>query len=340
MSQGRKILYFVGAGGARAVGAYVPAQGGGRIPIPTQAEFWSVFLRLCRSQKARADIESFLFRYFLGYRRIPARTKAGDRRKLLARLDVEEVFTFLSERSKAPSSSPQLKSYAEGLWDALVEQVGVVFSRFEPNGRTRRLVRTFHTKHVKARDAIVSFNYDTVFERSLPGRVAWAYAGVEDCTKKLRIFKPHGSINWGRHNGQVRRVNSPSSPIVVAPTHLKFVETTTGQQQAAGYLNGAPEIRTVWEEMEREMKAARMLVFIGYSFPVADLYFSSVLRSILADRDGAPRVVLVNPDAVSLAARLQSRFPIASIVKYFDFGQFIDAGRAGVERAADNEQAA
>ena len=84
MSQGRKILYFVGAGAPRAAGAYVSAQGGGRIPIPTQAEFWSVFLRLCRSKTARANIERFLFRYFLGYRRVPARTKANDRRKLLA----------------------------------------------------------------------------------------------------------------------------------------------------------------------------------------------------------------------------------------------------------------
>lgn len=192
---------------------------------------------------------------------------------------------------------------------------------------------------MRSRDAIVSFNYDTVFERSLPGRVDWAYAGLEDCTRKLRVFKPHGSINWGRRNGGITRTNSPSSPVVVAPTHLKFVETTAPRQRVSGYLDDAPEVRSVWEEMEHEMKAAKMLVFIGYSFPVADLYFSSVLRSVLADRDGAPSVVVVNPDAVSISARLQSRFPISNIVKYFDFEQFIQAGRSGVERAANNEQA-
>src|SRR5439155_19061795 len=79
VSQGRKILYFLGAGASRAAGAYVPAQGGGRIPIPTQGEFWNVFLRLCQSATARAEIESFLFRYFLGYRRVPTRISAGDR---------------------------------------------------------------------------------------------------------------------------------------------------------------------------------------------------------------------------------------------------------------------
>ena len=50
-----------------------------------------------------------------------------------------------------------------------------------------------------------------------------------------------------------------------------------------------------------------VLVFIGYSFPVADLYFSSILRSVLAIRDGAPGIVLVNPDAVALARRLGAR---------------------------------
>jgi hypothetical protein len=92
--------------------------------------------------------------------------------------------------------------------------------------------------------------------------------------------------------------------------------------------------------MEREMKNAQLLVFIGYSFPVADLYCSSVLRSVLADRASAPDVVLVNPDAMSIASRLKGRFSLPYVVKYFDFGQFIDAGRNGVQRAVEAEQAA
>jgi hypothetical protein len=63
--------------------------------------------------------------------------------------------------------------------------------------------------------------------------------------------------------------------------------------------------------MEREMREAKALVFIGYSFPVADLYFSSILRSVLADRDGAPAVAIVNPDAVAIGDRLRERFALA-----------------------------
>jgi hypothetical protein len=340
VSSGRKVLYFVGAGVPKAAGAFVAVEGGGEIPIPTQAEFWPVFLRLCRSNLARTQIESFLFRYFVGYRRPPYRIKPPERRKLLATVDVEEVFTFLSERTKAPSSSSQLKVYAQRIWDTLVQQVAAVFSRFEPNRQTRQTIQAFHRRHVRSFDALVSFNYDTVLEESLAGKVQWAYHGLEDATDRLSVLKPHGSINWDLVDGKVVRRTQPSKPVVVAPTHLKFVQTSAQGSGSSGYLDQAAEIRTVWEEMEREMRAAKVLVFIGYSFPVADLYFSSVLRSVLADRDGAPDVVIVNPDAVSIAARLQARFSIPRIVKYFDLGQFIDAGRQGVKRAVDAWRAA
>jgi hypothetical protein len=336
MAAGRKILYIIGAGAPRAVGAYVQVQGGKRISIPTQAEFWDAFFRLSGTSKASKEIESFLFRYFLGYSRVPARATPADRRKMLAPIDVEEVFTFVSERSKAPSSSVQLKRYADAVWLALVSQIGRVFSRFEPNQQTRGHVRRFYEKHFKSRDAIVSFNYDTVFERSLPAAASWAYAGLEDTTRQVRILKPHGSINWERTGNIVVPVQSTDTPVIVAPTHLKFIQTVGDGQDVNGYLDTAEEVKRVWEEMESEMRAARILVFIGYSFPIADLYFSSVLRTALSGRDTPPAIVLVNPDAVSIAQRLSDRFPISRIVKYFDLGQFIDAGRGGLQRAVDD----
>jgi hypothetical protein len=60
------------------------------------------------------------------------------------------------------------------------------------------------------------------------------------------------------------------------------------------------------------------------------LYFSSILRSVLADRSSAPGIVLVNPDAVALAARLEARFAIPRIIKYFDLTQFVQSSRKKV----------
>ena len=80
------------------------------------------------------------------------------------------------------------------------------------------------------------------------------------------------------------------------------------------------------------MRAARALIFIGYSFPPADLYFSSVLRSVLAARSTNPDVVVVNPDAIAISQRLKQRFALDKIVKYFDLAQFSAVSRIDVIR--------
>ena len=69
MAAGRKVVYFLGAGASVAAGAYARLQGRGRLPIPTRKDFWAAFFRLTTKTKGRDRIESFLFRYFLGYSR-------------------------------------------------------------------------------------------------------------------------------------------------------------------------------------------------------------------------------------------------------------------------------
>ncbi|MBX3662632.1 MAG: SIR2 family protein [Burkholderiales bacterium] len=328
--QQRKIVFFLGAGASVGAGAYALGQGGGRCNIPTQESFWDVFLRFCSSTNNRKDIQSFLFRYFLGYERVPARLGAMERRQMLQHIDVEEVFTFLSERARAPSTSPALRGYAARIWLALVDEVGNVFRNFEPNVKTRSIYRKFVDQMVRSRDTVVSFNYDTVFEGSLRANYEWHYEGIDEKTKSVGIIKPHGSVNW-EDGDPVKIKESPDRPLIVAPTHLKFVEISASEGDSSpGYLNHSKPMRNVWAAMEREMREARALVFIGYSFPIADLYFSSVLRSVLADRDGAPGVVIVNPDAVAIKGRLQGRFAIDRIGMYFDIQNFVRDSRGQV----------
>lgn len=348
--QGRKILFILGAGASLGAGAFAQVQGTGRIPIPTQATFWPTFLRFCAKKINRKAIESFLFRYFLGYGKAPSRLKPAKRWARLSGVDVEEVFTFVSERVRAPATSPQLRTYAEGVWDALVTEMSVVFSRFRPNASTRNTFRNLLDQHVKSRDAVVSFNYDTIFEDSLPGNYSWYYQGITDRRGALPILKPHGSVNWAvpeDEQGKIKVVPQPERSVIVAPTHLKFVQTITSPTPAAvtnpdssGYLDQSPQVQEVWAEMEIQMRQAKALVFIGYSFPVSDLYFSSVLRSVLAARDATPAIVIVNPDAVAIRDRLRLRFPIEKILVYFDLATFLQLNRKQllrqVERAAEH----
>jgi len=270
--QQRKIVFFLGAGASYGAGAYASVQHGRRLPIPMQSTFWDTFLRFCRSNQNRRRIESFLFRYFKGYARVPARMKSSKRRAMFNDVNVEEVFTFLSERARAPSTTPQLKSHATRIWTALVAELPNVFSRFRPNTETRATYRKLSKNFVRSRDTIVSFNYDTVFEHSLPSTRRWHYEGVIDQKKSIGVLKPHGSINW-RDSEPIQIADSPDRALVVAPTHLKFVQRSGGAANTAGYLDHSAQVKTVWHLMEREMRQAKALVFIGYSFPDADLYF-------------------------------------------------------------------
>lgn len=334
-THGRKIVFFLGAGASLGAGSVARVQAGGEIPIPVQSEFWSVFLRFAKGSQNRRTIESFLFRYFLGYAKVPSRLSAAQRRNLLAHVDVEEVFTFLSERVRAPSTSAALRTYASKVWDALVTEIGVVFARFGANGRTKSLYREMLRHHVLSHDAIVSFNYDDVFERSLPSSKKWGYEGIENCLHRLRVIKPHGSVGWREIEGNLSRAKRAEA-VVVAPTHLKFVASADGNPPVLrGYLDQSRGFSQIWSAMEEQMRQARVLVFIGYSFPVADLYFSSLLRSVLADRSQAPGIVLVNPDAVAIAERLRTRFAITSPVQLFDLRQFTGMTRKQILKLVD-----
>lgn len=323
---GRKIVYFLGAGASYGAGATASVQGGGKVPIPTQATFWDTFLRFCSSQRNRELIESFLFRYFLGYGRVPARTNAKKRRAMLREVDVEEVFTFLSERARAPASSTSLRTYSMQVWAALLAEFGHVFERFEASAATRKTFRSFVRNYVKSRDTVVSFNYDIVFESSLATH-RWHYEEVGEKDNGVRLLKPHGSINW-EDGDTITLSDQPKRCVVVAPTHLKFVQSQESERaETIGYLDRSKQINGIWSRMEKEMRQAKALVFIGYSFPVADLYFSSVLRSVLADRGSAPGIVIVNPDAVSILGRLRQRFPLGKVVLRYDLANFVQSKR-------------
>lgn len=183
--------------------------------------------------------------------------------------------------------------------------------------------------HVRSRDTVVSFNYDTIFEQSIQGRQRPYYDCVEPKPAHgIRLLKPHGSINWQLANGQIVVANHPARSVIVAPTHLKFVarqlenEHDAHATPAYGYLDQTGTLAAIWSQMEAQMKEARALAFIGYSFPVADLYFSSVLRSVLGMKSAPPTIVVVNPNAMEISRRIRIRFSLPHVETFFDFDQF------------------
>ncbi|HMI64888.1 MAG TPA: SIR2 family protein [Cyclobacteriaceae bacterium] len=330
---GRKVVWFFGAGASRGAGAYTTAQKKGKIYIPTQADFWSTVLKYS-SVADRHVIESFLFHYFK-MSGIPAKLNHPTRAKLLNNINVEEVFTFLSERMSTETISPSLRTYfGNTVWPTLLRSVTNTLSHFDANNETRKVYRNFNNLLLRARDSIVSFNYDIILEKSLPTSSNWYYVPLRQTG--IPLFKPHGSINWRiKKNGQLRFLKNPTNAaVIIAPTHLKFVSINQAESQPkAGFFNQANEIPKIWSEMEKDMRQAKALVFIGYSFPDADLYFSSVMRSVFEAANKNILILIVNPDAVRISERLRQRFAVKGRVKsYFDFETFCKGTRTDILR--------
>ncbi len=329
--QSRTIVWIFGAGASRGAGAFVTVQKSGRIPIPTQNDFWQTVLRFANPID-RKVIEAFLFRYFNGYKKTPTRVKPGERRKLFNQVDVEEVFTFLSERTSTSTISSQLKTYfQETIWEALIRSVASTFRKFNSNKQTRAIYHEFAENHLRKRDAIITFNYDRILETSL-NHTKWHYHNIGN--GGIPVFKPHGSVNWAeKEDRSIRQTNSISQPLIVAPSHLKFIGLKDLENHpASGYLNTNPTITSIWNKMEEKMKLAKALVFVGYSFPDADLYFSSVLRTVLTNSTRQIKIVIVNPDAQRISEKLRRRFSldIGNIQNHFDFKTFCKLKRKDI----------
>jgi hypothetical protein len=278
----------------------------------------------------RKIVEDFLFRYFRRYARLPPHISSQRKLKEISGVNVEEVFTFLSERIAAPSTNTNVRDEFDGIiWPALVRTVAYTFSKFNANAETKRHYRRFQKGLLRSHDSIVSFNYDTVAENSLTK--AWHYAGING-PGGIPVYKPHGSVNWCINpTGTIGIDDNPAVPLIVAPTHLKF--TGLQQNQGAskvGYLDQHSQLRLVWEQMESQLQQAKALAFIGYSFPEADLYFSSVLRSVLSRMSKGVLIIIVNPDAWAICQRLASRFaiPIQNFRLFFELKSFVQMKRA------------
>lgn len=174
-AQQRKIAWILGAGASRGAGAKAKIRNA-TVPIPVQAEFWKTVLSMAQ-RNDRKIVEDFLFRYFRRYARLPPHISSQRKLKEISGVNVEEVFTFLSERIAAPSTNTNVRDEFDGIiWPALVRTVAYTFSKFNANAETKRHYRRFQKGLLRSHDSIVSFNYDTVAENSLTK--AWHYAGI------------------------------------------------------------------------------------------------------------------------------------------------------------------
>jgi hypothetical protein len=160
---------------------------------------------------------------------------------------------------------------------------------------------------LRANDAVMSFNYDTLMDRALRSEGAnrwdpavgygfpvangadlWAPAPAPGPKVRypVRLLKPHGSLNWSLNSEGVTLVDEYSAATaesIVPPTWDKSDVTQWPWSQ-------------VWKSAREVLGPARMLVVVGYSVPVTDQLSQALLR---ADVNRLDALVVVNPDGPS-----------------------------------------
>lgn len=157
------------------------------------------------------------------------------------------------------------------------------------NEMKRGLYATFIEQFIVARSdstAIVTFNYDEVFEHTVDfhNRMAPTSPWPTIHTRfgkggkgGLDVLKLHGSISWTRKDG---------APHIIPPTWNKTL---------------TPEDREVfdpiWDRASTHISGAERLIFIGYSFPSTDQYFRQFLAYSLAKNERLQEIVVVDPSA-------------------------------------------
>jgi hypothetical protein len=184
----------------------------------------------------------------------------------------------------------------------------------------RRLVSALRNADELRTVFFVSTNYDILIDNALTEEHAhgvdldygiefrnfqrdgdWERPDPESC---VRLYKPHGSLNWlfcptcneleitPKEKGVVTRLisdfahatcpqcESVYAPLIVPPTFYKDLNNV--------FLSG------VWNRTDVALRRAKHIVFCGYSFPDADIHIKYLLKRAQTNRTEPLRVTVAN----------------------------------------------
>ena len=157
---------------------------------------------------------------------------------------------------------------------------------------------------------IISFNWDLQAELILQkANLPWGYSP----SSGVPIIKPHGSINWSGHRrDEFNSAHYPFWQPVGSDSRLSFDSKNplsnpdeSGINRNLNYVlfpgdSELPEfdedVGMLWRDAACLVDRAKVVVFIGYSFPNYDTY----ARKFFKDRVQDKMVVAVNPSTDDL----------------------------------------
>jgi hypothetical protein len=178
------------------------------------------------------------------------------------------------------------------------------------------------------RVAVITTNYDVVAEclvtamhkRSVVGFRPQSVGGGERRQVELMygdegvpLYKLHGSVNWFMRQGvedscvvderyyktdQQHLFPICCAPDFVPPGDVVIVPPTYSKGSVSG------PAQKIWAGAAQELAHARVVVFVGYSFPGSDTEMRFFLGRSFSDNETLRRIVIVDMRASAIAARI------------------------------------
>lgn len=220
---------------------------------------------------------------------------------------------------------------------------------------------------LRASDAVISFNYDTLIDDSLRrwargiwvadegygfkvrnGQDAWSASPTPGPfpQEPLRLLKPHGSLHWGGVDAEAEDLDLHSNPYGQRAARSNVIPPTWDKT-----ILGTWPWKPVWEDSSRYLQQVRCLIVIGYSVPATDLMSQALIKSSLSGAD-LRLLVVVNPDPAARGRVIDlSRAAIKPKTRIIELGALRDFAllleetpeerqkRAGIPRAVRLELA-
>ncbi len=273
-------------------------------------------------------------------------------------LTLEDYFSQLESMIDATRLSPtgvakltvaELRDRRERLMAALAAVLEAATDEAIRRGDGCKLHRQL-VEQLKARDTVISFNYDCVMDDALrragdgkwaarygygfsqPSRVGavgdayWSHTNpATKAQDTIYLLKLHGSINW--------QLPAAATGEIVLKQRLhqqrgtpKFTIIPPGWQKRE---RDEPIFEDLWKKAERALRNAKKIAVAGFSFTPTDLHVEAVVR-LAAARSGPLKALVIANPSDSDRRRIRSIFAKqlqqgAVVRQYDDFQAFVRA---------------
>lgn len=105
------------------------------------------------------------------------------------------------------------------------------------------------------------------------------------CELNVKYLKLHGSVNFPSKNSK----NTFKPSLLCSTTQDPYIIPPVTNKSTSG------QISSVWEAAMNELRDAKNIVIVGYSFPKTDVYLQSFLKASLGPNHDLNRITVFDP---------------------------------------------